>query len=73
VLVRLLVKVGGRAGVRAPVRHLGRKGALSGVALAPLSVFVILLIEQRAAWACRFDYSLAPLAAMALLLQVFGP
>jgi Kef-type K+ transport system membrane component KefB len=73
VLVRLLVKVGvctlfaHASGISA------RKGALSGLALAPMAVFAVLMLEQTRRLGVDLGQGLAPLAAMALLLQVLGP
>ncbi|WP_292935769.1 cation:proton antiporter [Noviherbaspirillum sp.] len=50
-----------------------RKGLLTGLALAPLSVFVILMLEQTRRAGVNLVDSLMPLAAMALLLEVIGP
>jgi Kef-type K+ transport system membrane component KefB len=51
----------------------GKKGVLTGLALSPISVFVILILEQtRYLDIDMIDY-LAPLAAMALLLDLIGP
>ncbi len=50
-----------------------RKGALTGVAIAPFSVFVILLLEQTRHLGVNLLDQLAPLAAAALLLEVAGP
>jgi Kef-type K+ transport system membrane component KefB len=73
VLVRLFVKVG----VCAAFAHVSgisvRKGALSGLALAPLAVFAVLMIEQTRRLGVEFNYSMAPIAAIAMLLQVLGP
>lgn len=49
-----------------------RKGILTGMALTPMSVFAILLLEQTRRLGVDLD-SLAPLAAIALLLEVIGP
>lgn len=73
VLVRMLVKTGVCAALARPSGISVRKGALSGLALAPLAVFTILMVEQTRRLGVEFNYSLAPLTAMALLLQVFGP
>jgi Kef-type K+ transport system membrane component KefB len=73
VLARLLAKV---AGVTAFARLSGiswRKGVLSGLALAPLSVFMILLIEQARQAGVQAVESLRAVAAVTLLLEVFGP
>ncbi|WP_377704510.1 cation:proton antiporter [Pseudoduganella sp. UC29_71] len=50
-----------------------RKGALTGVALAPMSVFVILLLEQTKSMGIVLVDELAALAAMTLLMEVLGP
>nr|WP_314542872.1 cation:proton antiporter [uncultured Massilia sp.] len=73
VLVRLAVKVGVCAAFARASGISVRKGALSGVALAPMTVFAILLIEQTRRLGVDLFDSLAPLAAIALLLQLFGP
>jgi Kef-type K+ transport system membrane component KefB len=73
VIVRLVVKVGVCA-VFARVSGISvRKGALSGLALAPMGVFAVLLIEQTRRLGVDLFHSLAPLAAIALLLQLLGP
>ncbi|HEX8784929.1 MAG TPA: cation:proton antiporter, partial [Telluria sp.] len=73
VLARLLAKV---AGVTVFARLSGiswRKGALTGLALAPLSVFMILLIEQARQAGVQAVEALRAVAAVTLLLEVFGP
>ena len=50
-----------------------RKGLLTGAALAPISVFVILLLEQTRRLGVEIAGELMPIAAMALLLEVIGP
>jgi Kef-type K+ transport system membrane component KefB len=50
-----------------------RKGALSGLALAPLSVFVILLLEQARHVGVQVVDELRAMAAVTMLLEVFGP
>lgn len=49
------------------------KGALTGVALMPMSVFVILLLEQARYIGIELPDRLAPLAAATLLLELIGP
>jgi Kef-type K+ transport system membrane component KefB len=73
VLVRMVVKVSVCAALARPSGISVRKGALSGLALAPLAVFAVLMIEQTRRLGVDFNYSLAPLTAIALVLQVFGP
>lgn len=73
VAVRALAKV---AAVAALARASGtswRKGALTGLGLAPISVFVILLLEQTRYLGVDLLDHLAPLAAVTLLLEVLGP
>ncbi len=73
VLVRLLVKVGVCAAFARVSGISVRKGALSGLALAPMGVFAVMLIEQTRRLGVDLFHSLAPLAAVALLLQLLGP
>jgi Kef-type K+ transport system membrane component KefB len=49
------------------------KGALTGIAMAPFSVFVILVLEQTRHLGINLIDQLAPLAAAALLLEIIGP
>jgi Kef-type K+ transport system membrane component KefB len=73
VLVRLLAKT---AGVTAFAHLSGiswRKGMLTGVALTPLSVFVILLIEHARHAGVQVVEELRAVAAVTMLLEVFGP
>jgi Kef-type K+ transport systems, membrane components len=50
-----------------------RKGALTGLALTPISVFVILLLDQTRYLGIDLLDQLAPLAAATLLLELAGP
>lgn len=50
-----------------------RKGILTGVAMTPLSVFAILVLEQTRRIGVDLVDTVAPLAAMVLLLEVVGP
>jgi Kef-type K+ transport system membrane component KefB len=50
-----------------------RKGALTGLALAPLSVFVILLLEHARHSGVYVVEELRTIAAVTMLLEVFGP
>jgi len=73
VLARLLTKL---LGVMAFAHLSGiswRKGALTGVALAPLSVFVILLIEHARHAGVQVVDELRAIAAVTMLLELFGP
>jgi Kef-type K+ transport system membrane component KefB len=73
VAARLLAKV---AGVTAFAHLSGiawRKGVFTGLALAPLSVFVILLTEHARLSGVRIVDELRSLAAVTMLLEVFGP
>jgi Kef-type K+ transport system membrane component KefB len=73
VLVRVLVKT---AGVTAFAHLSGiswRKGVLTGLGLAPLSVFVILLLEHARLRGVDVADELQAMAAATMLLEVFGP
>jgi Kef-type K+ transport system membrane component KefB len=50
-----------------------RKGALTGMAMMPMSVFVILLLEDTRYVGVDLIDTLAPLAAATLLLDFLGP
>jgi Kef-type K+ transport system membrane component KefB len=50
-----------------------RKGFLTGMALTPLSAFVILLLEQTRHLGIGLMDQLTVLAATTLLLEVIGP
>ena len=50
-----------------------RKGALTGIALSPMSVFVILLLEQTRYMGIVLVDELAALASMTLFMEVIGP
>ena len=50
-----------------------RKGALTGLAMMPLSAFVMLLLEDTRYLGIDLIDALAPLAAATLLLDVLGP
>ncbi len=50
-----------------------RKGALTGLALSPLSVFAILLLEQSRYLQLDLLGEVAGMAAMVLLLEIIGP
>ena len=73
VLVRGLVKVGVCTAFARVSGISTRKGALSGLALTPMSVFAILLMEQTRWIGVDLIDRLAPLAAVMLLLDVVGP
>jgi Kef-type K+ transport system membrane component KefB len=73
VLVRGAVKV---ACIGALARISGitwRKGVLTGLAMTPISVFVILLLEQTRHLGVDLVDQLAPLAAATLVLELVGP
>lgn len=69
-LVAKLVAVGAMARVSGIS---WRKGVLSGLALTPISVFVILVLEQARYLGIDLVDQLAPLAAATLLLEILGP
>jgi Kef-type K+ transport system membrane component KefB len=73
VAARLVTKT---AGVTAFAHLSGvtwRKGALTGLALAPLSVFVILVIEHARQSGLQVVEELRAMAGVTMLLEVFGP
>lgn len=76
VIVVLVRQVAKTAGVMAFAHLSGvswRKGALTGLGLAPLSVFVILLIEHARHAGFHVVEELRAMAAVTMLLEVFGP
>ncbi|HZX27845.1 MAG TPA: cation:proton antiporter [Telluria sp.] len=71
--VRMLVKT---LGVTLFARLSGitwRKGALTGIALTPVSVFVVLLLEHARQRGVVMLDELRAMAAVTMLLEVFGP
>ncbi len=50
-----------------------RKGALTGVALVPLSVFAVMLLEHARLAGIQVVEELRAVAAVTMLLEVFGP
>jgi len=76
-LAMVAVRAGCKIGAVALLSHASgttwRKGALTGLGLMPISVFVILLLEQTRYLGVDLIDHLAPLAAMTLLLEVLGP
>jgi Kef-type K+ transport system membrane component KefB len=71
--VRFLTKTLGVAAFSRATGISWRKGLLTGMALTPISVFVILLLEQTRHLGITMVEGLVPLAAIALLLEVLGP
>lgn len=50
-----------------------RKGALTGMALTPVSAFIILLLEHARQSGVDLGHELSALAAMTLILEIVGP
>jgi Kef-type K+ transport system membrane component KefB len=73
VLVRLLAKTAGVAAFSHLSGVTWRKGALTGLGLAPLAVFVILMLEHARYAGLKVVDDLHAMAAVAMLLEVFGP
>jgi len=73
ILVRMLVKVVVVGGLARVSGISWRKGVLTGLAMAPMSVFVILLLEQARYLGIDLVDQLAPLAAATLVLELVGP
>lgn len=76
-LVLVLVRFAVKTLAVATFSHVGgitwRKGVLTGVALTPLSAFVILLLEQTRHLGIGLIEELTALAAITLILEVVGP
>ncbi|OON60592.1 sodium:proton antiporter [Massilia sp. KIM] len=73
VLVRMLTKTAGVAAFSHLSGISWRKGTLTGLGLAPLSVFVILLLEHARRAGVPVVEELRSMAAVTMLLEVFGP
>ncbi|MEM8512846.1 Kef-type K+ transport system membrane component KefB [Massilia sp. MP_M2] len=73
VLVRLLTKTAGVAAFSHLSGVTWRKGALTGLGLAPLAVFVILMLEHARYAGLKVVDDLHAMAAVAMLLEVLGP
>lgn len=72
-IVRFIVKTSSVAVFAHASGITWRKGLLTGVALTPLSAFVILLLEQTRHLGIGLIDELTALAAITLLLEVIGP
>ncbi|MCC7259296.1 MAG: cation:proton antiporter [Gammaproteobacteria bacterium] len=72
-LARLLAKVGSTTLLARPGGITWRKGALTGLALTPLSAFAILVLEQTRHLELSLLEDMTSIIAMALLLEVAGP
>ncbi len=73
IAARLLAKI---LGISVFARISGiswKKGVLVGVAMTPISAFVILVLEQTRYLGINLVDQLAPLATAALTLEIFGP
>ena len=73
VLARGIAKVLGTSLLARPSGTTWRKGALTGLAMMPMSVFVVLLIEDSRQLGVDLMDTLAPLAAATLVLDLLGP
>jgi len=73
ILVRQLAKIGGISLLAYYSGISLKKGLLTGVAMAPISVFVILILEQIRYIGLNLVETLAPLAMVAISLEVIGP
>ena len=73
VAARLLTKVLVVGGLARISGVSWRKGVLTGFALMPISVFVILVLEEARFLGLELTDQLAPLAAATLLLELIGP
>ncbi|HEY5994294.1 MAG TPA: cation:proton antiporter [Gallionellaceae bacterium] len=73
VVIRFIVKISGVAIFSRVSGITWRKGLLTGMALTPLSAFVILLLEQTRHLGIGLIDELTALAAMTLVLEIVGP
>ncbi len=73
IAVRMLVKVAVVGGLAHVSGISWRKGVLTGLSMAPISVFAILLLEQARYLGIDLIDQLAPLAAATLILELIGP
>jgi len=73
ILVRQLAKVAATGAFAFLSGTSWRKGLLTGVALAPMSAIVIVVLEQGGELGIGLLDQLAPLAAAALLVEMLGP
>ena len=73
ILVRQLAKVAATGAFAYLSGTSWRKGLLTGVALAPMSAIVIVVLEQGGELGIGLLDQLAPLAAAALLVEMLGP
>lgn len=71
--VRMATKIAGSTALARLSGVSWRKGALTGLAMMPMSVFVILLLEDTRYVGIDLIDTLAPLAAATLLLDILGP
>lgn len=71
--VRLIAKIVGISTFAHVSGISWRKGVLLGVAMTPISAFVILVLEQTRHLGINLVDQLAPLAATALILEILGP
>jgi Kef-type K+ transport system membrane component KefB len=76
-LALIAVRLAAKVAVVVALAHVSglswRKGALTGLALTPVSVFAILLLEEASSLGLNLVDLLAPLAAATLLLEIVGP
>ena len=73
VLIRLAVKTAATTAFSRLGGISWRKGALTGLAMTPMSVFVILLLEQARHLEIGAFEQVSGMAAIVLLLEVLGP
>ncbi|STY29139.1 Na+/H+ antiporters [Legionella wadsworthii] len=73
ILVRQFAKIGGISLLAYLSGISLKKGLLTGVAMAPISVFVILILEQTRYIGLHLVDTLAPLAMVSISLEVVGP
>lgn len=73
VLTRAVIKIAVCAATARVSGISTRKGALTGLAIMPMAVFTIVMVEQTRRLGVDLLDALAPLAAMAIVLEVLAP
>lgn len=73
VVARTLVKTGAATLLARASGTTWRKGALTGLAMTPLSVFVLALLEETRYLNLNFLGTVSGMAAVILLLEIVGP
>ncbi len=73
IVVRLITKVASVTALSHVSGMSWRKGALTGIALTPVSAFIILLLEHARQSGVDLGHEVTALAVVTLILEIFGP